>query len=157
MVNITVQNDSDSTLKTGFYILGMFHPSRFNNNLTPGDSWDAGDFPSFLPQSFEVRREDGAGFNNGETLGHIGQMAGAGAAGTAAVFAGTAGVLRFSGSNLAAAGVLWNVAGAAGAQYAREAEDSVKRVGLSVSWSNMTLVIRNGPDGIEVWCDERKL
>ncbi|KAF9050849.1 hypothetical protein BDZ89DRAFT_1154307, partial [Hymenopellis radicata] len=89
----------------------MLHPSRHTNGLHPGATFEAGDFPSFLPQSFEVRDSFGT-FNDGETVTHVAQMAAAGAAGTAAVLTGTTGVLRGSVGSIGTAGVLWNAANA---------------------------------------------
>lgn len=101
MVHITVRNESGSRLKVGFYLLGMLNPTRLNNDLPPGNTFYAGDFPSFLPQSLEIRHDQGAGFRNGETLAQLAQMSMAGAAGAAAIVTSAAGVL---------AGVLWKAA-----------------------------------------------
>ncbi len=109
MPPIRVRNDSSLTVNVGFFILGMLHPSRHTSDLHPGATFEAGDFPSFLPQSLEVRSSGGT-FNDGETFVHAAQMAAAGAAGTAAVVTGATGVLQGRVGNVAAAGVLWNAA-----------------------------------------------
>ncbi|KAF9050848.1 hypothetical protein BDZ89DRAFT_1057271 [Hymenopellis radicata] len=155
MPRIRVRNDSSLTVNVGFYILGMLHPSRHTNGLHPGATFEAGDFPSFLPQSFEVRDSFGT-FNDGETVTHVAQMAAAGAAGTAAVLTGTT-VLRGRADNIANAKVFWNAACAGGTAYGKEMPATMKRVGIAVLFEAMELVLRDGPDGIEVWSGDKRL
>lgn len=110
MPHITVRNDTQRPLHAGFNILGMKHPSRHNNALPPGASFDGGDFPSFVPQSLEVRAAHGQGFHDGETLEHGAQLAAAGGAGSAAVGSGIYGAVNGSPAAIDAAGVLWKAA-----------------------------------------------
>ncbi|KAE9400692.1 hypothetical protein BT96DRAFT_1018692 [Gymnopus androsaceus JB14] len=160
MPTIQVRNDSSSPIKAGFYILGMKHPSRHTNSLAPGDTHDFGDFPSFLPQSFEVRHEHGQGFNDHETLEDLAKMAAAGAAGTAAVVMGTTGVYKIYNPRIslqpACCGKLRMLV--SGAECGKEKPDSVKRVGITVWFHPMELTIRDGPGGrIEVWDGDHQL
>ncbi|KAF9065149.1 hypothetical protein BDP27DRAFT_1366635 [Rhodocollybia butyracea] len=157
MPHISVKNNTNSHLKVGFFVLGMLHTRRWTNNLGPGETFDAGYFPSLLPQSFEIRQERGGGFDEKEILRRLALIATAGASGTAAVVTGTVGVLRGSALKLAVAGLLWNVAHAAGAQCAQEAPDSIKRVKVSVGFSNIKLVICTGEADIEVWQAGKRL
>ncbi|KAF8884252.1 hypothetical protein CPB85DRAFT_1567043 [Mucidula mucida] len=84
-------------------------------------------------------------------------MAAAGAAGTAAVVTGATGVLQGRVGNVAAAGVLWNAAHAGGAEYGKEMPSTLKGVGITVWFHAMELVLRDGPNGIEVWCGDQQL
>lgn len=94
----------------------MLHSTRWTNNLEPGKTFNAGEFPSFLPQSFEIRHEHGDGFDDVETTAQLAKMAAAGGSGTAAVVTGTAGVLGSAPLPLAVpvAGLLWRAANAGG-------------------------------------------
>ncbi|KAF8909942.1 hypothetical protein CPB85DRAFT_699383 [Mucidula mucida] len=129
MVLIKVRNDSSLKVNVGFHILGMLHPGRHFNDVKPGACFEAGDFASFLPQSFEVRSTAGA-FKGEETIAHARQMALAGSAGTAALLTGAAG----GGPALAASGALWHTASDVGREYmyGKEMPSTLKRVVITV-------------------------
>lgn len=175
MPHIHVRNETKHVLHAGFNILGMKHPTRHYNALQPGMSFDAGDFPSFVPQSFEVRSDVGPGFHDGETWEHGTKLAAAGVVGSAAVASGIVGVMTRSPVAMTAAGVLGqsasagkfldipaltevlaaHVACSVGKSYGEESVYNIlKRVSIWVSWGNMELVIRDSPEGgqgVEVW------
>ncbi|EJD43872.1 hypothetical protein AURDEDRAFT_114447 [Auricularia subglabra TFB-10046 SS5] len=157
MPRIRVRNETSHIVNAGFGILGMKHPSRHRNSLQPGESFDGGDFPSFVPQSFEVRSADGQVFHDGETWDHGLKMAAAGACGSAAVGAGASGLFGLSPVALGAAGMFWRGANEAGQLYAQEADGLLKRVNVWVGWGEMELVIREGEHGIEVWSGGHRL
>jgi len=130
MVNITVRNETSETLKVGFMILGNLHPTRHHNWLEPGDTYNAGDFPSApVPQQIEIRNVACDDFHDGDIVQNICDMGTRVAAGTGAVALGTIGVLGMAPAMFIAAG--------AAMQYAHRGPANnvprMKRVGLWVS------------------------
>ncbi|EJD43869.1 hypothetical protein AURDEDRAFT_114445 [Auricularia subglabra TFB-10046 SS5] len=158
MPHIRVRNETGHTLHAGFNILGMKNPTRHRNALQPGESFDAGDFPGLLPQSFEVRRVDGQPFHDREAWEQGSQIAAAGVLGGAAVGTGVFGAVAQNGVAMGAAGVLWTGAQRAGQGYGQNAPGLWKRVYLWV-WSlhEMEVVIREGEQGLEIWSGGKML
>lgn len=158
MPRIRVRNESRHPVHVGFNILGIKHPTRHCNSLQTDEAFDAGDFPSFLPQSLELRRVDGQTFQDGEAWRHGAKLATAAVAGGAAAVTGSVAMIFRNDAAMGAAGVLWTGASTAGLSYGQEAPGLVKRVSLWVGRREMDLIIRESEQGVlQVWNGTQQL
>ena len=128
MPNIFVRNDTQEVLNVAIWFTV---PVAFNNSLAPGATWGPHDMASFAYPSFEARIDHGPvnQYSGDASLGAVGTIAGAYAAGTASVLVGTASVLGALGGGFfgmgkpaavggfAAAGSLMNTARAGTSLY----------------------------------------
>ena len=99
MPNVFVRNETRETINIAVWFTA---PVAFSNSLAPGATWGPAPMASMIYPSFEVRIDRGPQnrFSAGASLATVGTIAGACAAGTASVLAGTATVLGALGGSL---------------------------------------------------------
>lgn len=121
MPHIFVRNDTKEVLNVAIWFVA---PVAFKNSLAPGATWGPHDLASFAYPSFEARIDHGLNqYSVHESLGTVGTITGACAAGTASILVGTASALGvlgggfFAGSGFGVAGSLMDAAHAGTSLY----------------------------------------